>query len=74
VCSAAESSWIFVFCQHVALKPHSSHAWLLNFVGEESPDTIRAAFGNNYERLSQLEKKYDATNFFSLNQNVKPAS
>jgi FAD/FMN-containing dehydrogenase len=56
-----------------ALKPHSSNAWLLNFVGEETPDTIRAAFGSNYPRLAELKKKYDPSNFFSLNQNVKPA-
>jgi FAD/FMN-containing dehydrogenase len=57
-----------------ALKPHSSNAYLLNFVGEESPDTIRAAFGANYARLAELKNKYDPTNFFSLNQNVKPAA
>ncbi len=56
-----------------ALKPHSSGRYLLNFVGEESPDTIRAAFGSNYARLAELKTKYDPTNFFSLNQNVRPA-
>jgi len=65
------TAWARAFSD--ALKPHSSHAWLLNFVGEENQDTIRAAFGNNYDRLAQLKKKYDPTNFFSLNQNVKPA-
>jgi FAD/FMN-containing dehydrogenase len=56
-----------------ALKPHSSGGYLLNFLSEESPDTIRAAFGSNYPRLVELKAKYDPTNFFSLNQNVKPA-
>jgi FAD/FMN-containing dehydrogenase len=65
------TAWARAFSD--ALKPHSSNAWLLNFVGEESPDTIRAAFGRNYARLADLKKKYDPTNFFSLNQNVKPA-
>jgi FAD/FMN-containing dehydrogenase len=65
------TAWARAFSD--ALKPHSSGGWLLNFVGEESPDTIRAAFGSNYARLAELKKKYDPTNFFSLNQNVKPA-
>jgi len=56
-----------------ALKPHSSGGYLLNFLAEESPDTIRAAFGSNYARLVELKSKYDPSNFFNLNQNVKPA-
>jgi Berberine and berberine like len=57
-----------------ALKPYSSGGYLLNFLGEEeSPDTIRAAFGSNHARLVELKNKYDPTNFFSLNQNIKPA-
>jgi FAD/FMN-containing dehydrogenase len=35
-------------------------------------DTIKAAFGRNYERLMAVKKKYDPANFFSLNQNIKP--
>jgi hypothetical protein len=55
-----------------ALKPHSSNGYLLNFLGDEEPDAIRAAFGRNYARLVELKTKYDPTNFFSLNQNVAP--
>jgi hypothetical protein len=56
-----------------ALKPHSSGGYLLNFLDEENPDAIKAAFGGNYARLAALKARYDPTNFFSLNQNVKPA-
>ena len=45
---------------------------MLNFLGEEGEDTIKAAFGPNYERLVAVKKKYDPENFFSLNQNIKP--
>jgi Berberine and berberine like len=55
-----------------ALKPYSSNAYLLNFLGDEGQDLVRAAFGNNYRRLVELKTKYDPTNFFSLNQNVEP--
>jgi len=33
---------------------------------------LRAAFGVNYERLLELKRKYDPTNFFRLNQNIQP--
>jgi FAD/FMN-containing dehydrogenase len=57
-----------------AMRPHSSGGYLLNFLSEENPDVIRAAFGDNYERLAQLKRQYDPTNFFSLNQNIKAAA
>ena len=55
-----------------ALRPYSSGAYLLNFLHEEGDDTIRAAFGENYGRLVEVKNKYDPTNFFCLNQNIKP--
>ena len=32
------------------------------------------AYGGNYSRLLALKTKYDPTNFFRLNQNIKPAA
>jgi FAD binding domain/Berberine and berberine like len=55
-----------------ALRPYSSGRYLLNFLGDEEPAAIRAAFGSNHARLVELKTKYDPTNFFSLNQNVTP--
>jgi hypothetical protein len=39
---------------------------------EEGDAMMRASFGPKYGRLAALKKKYDPTNFFSLNQNIKP--
>ena len=52
----------------------ASGAYLLNALDNEGDDTIKAAFGPNYERLAALKKKYDPANFFRLNHNVQPAS
>ena len=45
----------------------------MNFPGlGEDPRFVRAAVGQNYERLAALKKKYDPTNLFRLNQNIDP--
>jgi FAD/FMN-containing dehydrogenase len=35
---------------------------------------VKAAFGKNYERLRELKRKFDPSNFFSVNQNIQPAA
>jgi hypothetical protein len=57
-----------------AMTPFRSGDYLLNFLGDETEDTVRASFGANYARLVEVKSKYDATNFFRVNQNVKPDS
>jgi len=43
-----------------------------NYVTDESEAVAREAYGCNYDRLVALKNKYDATNFFCLNHNIKP--
>jgi hypothetical protein len=56
------------------MKAFSDGSSYLNFPGfqEEGDEMIRQAFGAQYSRLAALKQKYDPTNFFSLNQNIKP--
>ncbi len=37
----------------------------------EGEGRVRDAYGPNYARLVTLKKKYDPTNFFTSNQNIK---
>ena len=39
---------------------------------DETGDPVAAAYGPNYRRLQQVKAKYDAKNFFRLNQNIRP--
>ena len=55
-----------------SIRPFSSGAYYLNYLGEEGEDTIKAAFGPNHARLMAVKTKYDPKNFFCLNQNIKP--
>jgi hypothetical protein len=41
-------------------------------LGEEGESLVRAAYGTHYDRLVALKNKYDPTNLFRLNQNIKP--
>jgi FAD/FMN-containing dehydrogenase len=45
----------------------------VNYLGDEGEARIRAAYGANYDRLAAIKSKYDPTNFFRQNQNIKPA-
>lgn len=40
---------------------------------EEGQERAKASFGKNYDRLAAIKKKYDPTNFFRVNQNIRPA-
>ena len=46
----------------------------VNFLTQEETgiERLRAAYGDNYERLVALKNKYDPTNLFGVNQNISP--
>jgi len=51
------------------------HGAYVNFIGDEGPDRIRAAYpGRTLDRLAAVKARYDPTNLFHLNQNVAPAT
>ena len=56
-----------------ALHPFSAGGAYVNFLmGDEGDDRVKATYGDNYERLAAIKKKYDPENFFRVNQNIKP--
>ena len=60
-----------------AMQPSSTGAVYVNYLGGESdegPDRIKAAYGpEKYARLVALKNRYDPSNLFRLNQNIKPS-
>jgi FAD/FMN-containing dehydrogenase len=47
----------------------------LNFSGQEetaAAELVRAAYGENLQRLAEVKKKYDPENLFRLNNNIAP--
>lgn len=57
-----------------ALEPHSAGIYV-NFMSDETQDKVASAYGaETYARLVTLKNKYDPSNFFRLNQNIKPTA
>ncbi len=56
-----------------ALHPFSAGGAYVNFMMEEGEERVKATYGGNYQRLTEIKTKYDPTNLFRVNQNIKPS-
>jgi len=57
---------------HAAVTPFV-HGTYVNYLGEEGQDRVRAAYGDAvYDRLVAVKNRYDPTNLFRMNQNIRP--
>ena len=54
-----------------ATAPYATGGVYVNFV-PDGDDPIESAYGPNQDRLVQLKRKYDPSNLFRLNQNIRP--
>jgi FAD/FMN-containing dehydrogenase len=55
------------------MAPYSTGARYVNFLADEGEDGVRSAYeAETFARLQNLKVRYDPTNFFRLNQNIKP--
>jgi FAD/FMN-containing dehydrogenase len=46
-----------------------------NFMMDDEGDArLKATYGDNFERLAVIKKKYDPANLFRVNQNIRPAA
>ncbi len=55
------------------MQPFLSAARYVNYLGDdETGEPLAAAYGPNTRRLQQIKAKYDPSNFFRMNQNIRP--
>jgi hypothetical protein len=73
---AAESpeheAWVTEFME--ALQDGSPGVYV-NFLGDEGDARVREAYpGATWERLAEVKRRYDPSNLFRLNQNIRAMS
>ena len=64
------TSWSKAYWQ--ALHPYSAGGAYVNMMMDEGQERVQAAYRDNYPRLAEIKQKYDPTNFFHVNQNIRP--
>jgi FAD binding domain/Berberine and berberine like len=65
-------SWTVAYWE--ALHPYSLGGAYVNFMMDEGVDRIKATYRDSYDRLVAVKSRYDPTNLFHVNQNVKPTA
>lgn len=71
--AAAVTQWTKAYWD--AVHPFDLAGAYPNFMmDDEGEGRIRASFGENFERLAAVKKKFDPSNLFRVNQNIKPAA
>ncbi|MFI5046615.1 MAG: BBE domain-containing protein, partial [Acidimicrobiia bacterium] len=56
-----------------AMKPWTTGAVYLNFIGDEGAERVESAFGTKWAKLRALKAVWDPENLFRHNQNIPPA-
>jgi len=64
-------AWADAFFE--AMRPFSTGGAYVNFLGNEGPERIRAAYtADGFARLHDVKRRYDPDNVFHVNQNIAP--
>jgi FAD/FMN-containing dehydrogenase len=56
-----------------AVHPYNQKGGYVNFLdADEADNRVELSYGDNYRRLRAIKAKYDPSNLFRVNQNIKP--
>ena len=55
------------------MQPHLEESVYVNNLGDEGPERVKAAYGQNYQRLVALKRTLDPDNLFRANHNIDPS-
>ena len=54
--------------------PYAAGSVYVNFMPDDEPGRVEAAYGVNMQRLRAIKAKYDPGNLFRVNHNIRPAA
>jgi FAD/FMN-containing dehydrogenase len=57
-----------------ALHPYSAGGAYINFMMDEGQERVQSSFRDNYSHLASIKSRYDPTNLFRVNQNIRPVA
>jgi FAD/FMN-containing dehydrogenase len=57
---------------YAAVSEHLVARRWLNYLNDDEDDSVRAAYGPNYDRLVEIKRRHDPENVFRLNHNIAP--
>ncbi len=66
------TAWARGFFKEAA--PYATGGVYVNFLTDDEPERVRAAYGPGYDRLVAAKNKYDPGNLFRMNQNIRPGN
>jgi len=55
-----------------AMSPYAEPGGYINFMQDDDYGRIQDNYRQNYDRLVEVKRTYDADNLFHINQNVAP--
>ena len=58
---------------YAATAPFATGGVYVNFMTGDETERVGAAYGINYDRIRAVKRKYDPTNLFRMNQNIRPS-
>jgi len=72
----ANNARITTWCKDYfdALHPYSAGGAYVNFMMEEGQERVQSSYRDNYDRLVAIKSKYDPSNLFRVNQNLRPVA
>jgi FAD/FMN-containing dehydrogenase len=67
---AEVTSWARGF--HESMTAFCTGGVYVNLLGTDETHRVKAAYGDNYDRLVELKRKWDPENLFRMNHNISP--
>ncbi len=56
-----------------AMAPHAAGTAYVTFMPADKSERVESVYGGNFARLAKIKRRYDPSNLFRVNQNVKPS-